>query len=365
MSNSLSNSNRRQFIAAAAATAALVNAGASGQTTTTKQKIKLGYDNFSIRALGWKAGKLLEFAAEKKLDALLISDLDSYESLETAALRDVGMKAKDLGIELHAGTLSLCPTSTRFDKKHGTAEEHAKLLVRVAHDLGCSVARCVLGFGDDRKTPGGIRARMADMAAVLKSVKSYAQGHGVKFAIENHAGDMQGWELVDLINDAGADFVGATVDTGNATWTLESPLTAVNALAPHTLTSGIRDSMVWETEKGAAVQWTAMGEGCVDFAPIISTWEANMPEAPFILEIISGFSRPFDFDTADFWKPYEALRAQEFQAFRALAKKGKQIPSFKAEGQGDEKKRAEQAYQLAELERSITHCREKLGLGRK
>ncbi len=327
-------------------------------------RVKLGMDNFSIRAFGWKANALLEYAHAQKLDALLISDLDAYESLETAALKDIGAKARDLGIELQAGTLSLCPTSTKFSNKRGTAVEHAKLLARVAHDLGSPVARCVLGFSDDRKTPGGIFARMKDLAATLKEVKSYVLDLGVKFSIENHAGDMQAWELVQLIEDVGPDLAGATLDTGNATWTLEDPLGCVETLAPHTLTSGIRDSMIWEDEKGAVVQWTALGEGCVDFKAIIQTWTRLMPEKPFILEIISGFSRAFAYRKPEFWEPYREVRAAEFQRFQALSKLGKVIPPFKP-AEGVEKKLAEQEYQKAELERSIRYCRETLGLGRK
>ncbi len=356
--------HRRDYLKSLALTAgslALADPARAAETTT---RLKLGFDNFSLRAFGWKAAQLLDYAAEQKVDALLISDLDSYESLETPHLKEISAKAKALGIELQAGTLSLCPTSSHFSNKRGTAQEHAKLLVRVAHDLGSPVARCVLGFGDDRKTPGGIFARMKDMAAVLKDVKSYAQDHGVKFAVENHAGDMQAWELLHLIEDAGPDFVGATVDTGNATWTLEDPLGCVEKLAPHVLTSGIRDSMIWEDEKGAVVAWTAVGEGCVDFKPITKRWTELMPEKPVILEIISGFSKGFPYRQTEFWGPYGDVRAAEFSRFQALSKLGKEIPSFKAPD-GQDKKEAEQAYQKAELERSIKYCKETLGMGRK
>ncbi len=350
-------------IALGAGAMALPDWTVAAETTANAARLKLGFDNFSVRALGWKAGQLLDFAAEHKLDALLISDLDSYESLETPHLKEVGAKAKSLGIELMAGTLSLCPTSSKFSNKRGTAQEHAKLLVRVAHDLGSPVARCVLGFGEDRKTPGGIMARIKDMVAVLKEVKSYAQDHGVKFAVENHAGDMQAWELLHLIESAGPDFVGATLDTGNATWTLEDPLGCLETLAPHVLTSGIRDSMIWETEKGASVAWTAVGEGCVDFKPIAKRWTELMPEKPVILEIISGFSKGFPYRETEFWGPYKEVRAAEFVRFQALAKLGKEIPPFKADG--PDKKKAEQDYQKAELVRSINYCKETLGMGRK
>ena len=338
--------------------------GVSGAAAAASPRIKLGFDNFSIRALGWKASKLLEYAAKQKVDVLMISDLDAYESLETSHLEEISAQAKSAGIELIAGTLSLCPTSTKFSNKRGTAIEHAKLLVRVAHDLGTTVARCVLGFMEDRKTPGGITARMKDMAAVLREVKGYAKDHGVKFAVENHAGDMQAWELVQLIEEAGPEFIGATLDTGNATWTLEDPMTCVETLAPHVLASGIRDSMVWKDDHGAVVAWTAVGEGVVDFKAIAARWKELMPEQPFVLEIISGFSKGFNYKEATFWPGYETVRAQGLVRFQELAERGKPIPPFKAKD-GPEHDESEQAYQLAELERSIAYCKETLGMGRK
>jgi len=217
---------------------------------------------------------------------------------------------------------------------------------------------------EDRDTPGGIAARARDMAAVLREVKSYAMDRGVKFAVENHAGDMQAWELVRLIEDAGPDFVGATLDTGNATWTLEDPLGCLETLAPHVLTSGIRDSMIWEDENGAVVQWTAVGDGCVDFKPIAKRWAELMPEKPFILETISGFARPFSYRKPEFWGPYKEVRAAELHRFQQLAKLGKPIPPFKP-AEGPDRKQAEEEYQKAELERSIRYCRETLGLGRR
>ena len=45
-----------------------------------------------------------------------------------------------------------------------------------------------------------------------------------------------------------------------------------------------------------------------------------------------------------------------------LAKKGKALQSFKPP-KGADRKKAQQEYQVAELERSITYCKETLGLG--
>ncbi len=187
-------------------------------------KLKLGLDNFAVRAMGWKAHALLDYAASLKLDTLFISDLDAFESHEPAYLREVKAKADDLGLGLYVGSWSICPTSKTFKNKWGTAEEHLALGIRVAKALGSPVIRVVLGSGEDRKTDGGIEARIADTAKVCQACRSRAMDAGVKIAIENHAGDMQAWELVTLIEAAGKDYVGANVDAGNATWTMEDPL---------------------------------------------------------------------------------------------------------------------------------------------
>jgi sugar phosphate isomerase/epimerase len=344
----------------ALSTAAAVSTDPASAETAPNRRLKLGFDNFSIRGLKWKAPELIDYAAAMKVDALLISDLDAFGEHTSSNLKDVGSRARDAGIELHVGTLSICPTSKRFDKKWGTAVEHLRLLVRVARETGSSVARSVLGFAEDRQTPGGIDARINDTVGVLKSVRSEALDSGIRIAVENHAGDMQGRELKRLIEDAGTDFVGATIDSGNATWALESPQNNFDVLHPFIATSGIRDSMIWEFPDGAMVQWTAVGDGLVDWAAYFQAWSAKTPECPVILEIISVFARPFPYLKPEFWRGYENFPAQEFATFLAMAKRGREIPPFKA---GPTMTDAQ--YQREQLEKSLRFSRESLQLGRR
>ena len=232
----------------------------------------------------------------------------------------------------------------------------------MAKTFGSPVARCYLGSMQDRKGPGGIQKHIESTIQVCKNVRKHALDAGVKIAIENHAGDMHSRELVELIERAGPEYVGATLDSGNATWTMEDPLDTLENLAPFAVSSGIRDSMIWEIENGASVQWTAMGEGCVDMKVFAKRWGELCPQVPIQLEIISGFSKPFPYLETDFWKPYESIRADGFSRFVALAKKGTPMESFKAP-KGIDRKKAQQQYQLAELERSIKYSKQTLGLG--
>jgi 3-oxoisoapionate decarboxylase len=361
---------RRDFVktvAAAGAAIALSQAAPlTAQTSrpVTRRNIKLGFDNFSVRAMGWKAPQLLDHAAALKVDTVLFSDLDVFENHSEAHLKEIKAKADDLGIEMQAGTGSICPSSGTFNKKWGTAEELLGLTLRVAKTLGSRAARCYLGNSNDRKSPGGIEARIQDTVKVCQALRTQALDAGVKIAIENHAGDMQAWELVTLIEEAGRDYVGATVDSGNATWTLEDPLTNLEILGPYAVTTGIRDSAIWEFADGAMVQWTAMGEGNVDLEAYIDRFARLCPGVPVQLEIISGFARPFPYLKEDFWSAYQKVRAHEFARFVALARRGKPIEPFRPPA-GQDRKQAEQEYQKAELERSVKYCKEVLGLGLK
>jgi sugar phosphate isomerase/epimerase len=326
------------------------------------QKTPLGFDNYSIRALGWKAEQLLEYATVFKLDTVFFSDLEVYQSHDETYLKQLKAKADGWGIKIHVGSVSVCPTSKSFNPKYGTAEDHLRLIIRIAKTLGSPVARCYLGTAADRLTEGGIEAHIQSTVRVLRSVKSAALDAGIRIAVENHAGDMQAWELVTLIKEAGPDFVGATMDSGNAAWSLEDPLQNLEILGPYAVTTGIRDSMVWETPEGAVVQWTAIGDGLVDFKAYMRRFSELCSGVFVQLEIISGFPRPLPYLKEEFWRAYPNTPAHQFAGFLVMAKRGRPLQPF-APPPGMEQLAAERAYQKDQLQRSIKYCKEVLGLG--
>jgi sugar phosphate isomerase/epimerase len=365
MKPSLPPANRRAFLKTLATASAAVALGPSAPAQpAVRRPIKLGLDNFAVRALGWKAPQLIDYAAKLKTDSLFITDFDALEKFEDGYLTDLRKNAADQGLQIQLGTWSICPTSKTFKNKWGTAEEHLALGLRTAKALGSPVLRVVLGAGEDRRTEGGIEARIEDTVKVCKSQRSRALDLGVKIAVENHAGDMQAWELVALIEAAGRDYVGANMDSGNATWTMEDPLASLETLAPYVLTTSLRDSAIWESANGATVQWTAMGEGTVDLKTYFARFAELCPHVPVHIETISGFNRELPYLKADFWKVWPKAKASDFARFVALAKKGKPRDTWRAP-EGQDRKLAEQEYQKGEIERSLRYCKEELGLGLK
>jgi sugar phosphate isomerase/epimerase len=358
---------RRRFLQATALAGAATAAGLrafaqDAASKSVKRNIQLGLDNFSVRAMGWKAPQLIDYAVRLKTDSLFITDFDALENFEDQYLRDLRAKAAGQGLQIHLGTWSICPTSKAFKNKWGTAEEHLALGIRMAKSIGSPVIRVVLGTGEDRKTEGGIEARIADTVKVCQKLRSQAVDAGVKIAVENHAGDMQSWELVTLVEAAGKDYVGVNIESGNAAWTMEDPLESLEILGPYTVTSSLRDSMIWEYPEGAKVQWTAMGEGVVDWKRYFDRFAVLCPGVPVHIETISGFAREVPYLRPGFWATFPRARARDLARFVALAKKGKAIEPFKP-APGQDRKQADQEYQKSEIERSLVHCKVALGLG--
>ncbi len=358
--------SRRDFMKTTALAGAALVSGASAavQNVPTKLNLKLGLDNFAVRDLKWKAPALIDYAAALRTDSLFITDFSPFEKFDDDYLTDLRKLAADKGLQIQLGSWSICPTSTRFKKDWGSAEEHLALGIRMARALGSTVFRVVLGADSDRKTPGGIEARIADTVKVLQSQRGRAVDAGVKIAVENHAGDLHSTELVTLIEAAGKDFVGANIDSGNACWTLEDPLENLENLGPYVLTSSLRDSAIWEYEDGAKVQWTAMGEGQIDLKAYFKRFVELCPVAPVHIETISGFARPFPYLKKEFWETWPKMRARDFAKFVALAKRGKPFTTVK-NPEGRDKTETNQFSQKAEIERSIKYCKETLGLGMK
>jgi sugar phosphate isomerase/epimerase len=353
--------HRRAFLASTLATGATVVAGVVRGAAEARLPIRLGFDNFAVRAMKWNARQLVDHAVAIGCSSVFITDFGPFEGrLDDDSLGDVRRYAADKGVAIVLGSWSICPTSKTFKPDWGTADEHLALGIRMARALGSPAFRVILGNQSDRLTDGGIEARIADTVKVLQAGRSRALDAGVKIAVENHAGDMRSGELKQLVEQAGPDFVGVNFDSGNACWTLEDPVRALAALAPHVLTTSLRDTMIWQSQEGVTTQWTAMGEGCVDFRSFFKLFAERCPGVTVHIETISGFPRTFPIYKEDFWRQFPTARAEDLAAFLALANNGKPIPPFTPPTEG--KVEAERTYQLAELDRSIRSCKAMLGL---
>jgi sugar phosphate isomerase/epimerase len=228
---------------------------------------------------------------------------------------------------------SIGPSSGAFDKAAGTAEEQILRMVEAAKILGSPLVRCFQGTQADRSS--NIDRHIDETVKVLRHVRSRVIDSGVKIGIENHAGDMQARELKRLIEEGGRDFVGATIDSGNAAWTIEDPHLTLETLAPYVLTSHMRDSYVWVSERGTEVQWCRMGDGNIDMQGYLRKFVQQCPGKTVNLEVIvSNAPRTFSYRNPEAWETFKTTPAWEFARFLARCEAGEPRPVPPPAGRG-------------------------------
>ncbi len=329
--------------------------------------LRLGLDSYSIRDLRWKAPRLLEYTASLKLDALQIAIPGELESQDPAYLRSLRDEAQRLGLYLDAAAGCICPESKSFNPATGDPAEYLQRCLRLARELGAPVMRCFVGSPDDRRSGRPIGVLIESALKVLRAVRSRALDLGVKVAVENH-GEMLARELRQLVEEAGRDWVGVCLDTGNPLHVMEDPAQTYEVLGPLALTSHVRDSVVWEHPRGAAFQWVALGDGCLDLPALMDLHRRFCPQAPVHLEIITG--RPpqiLPYWEEGFWKFFPDMRAADFTRFLRLVRKGHPFQgSMMIAGTGpqpEEFRAALRRQQQYDLERSIEFAKTRLDLG--
>ncbi len=341
--------HRRTFLATT--TAAL----ASTARPAPAPRVKFGVDLFSIRSQGWTPFQYLDYCAKQGVEVVHFSEIRFIGNLEEENLKRVRAHAEKVGIEVEIGMRSICPTSKMFDASQGTAEEQLIRMMRSANVVGSRIVRCVLGSSADRMPPLGIEGNIENTVKVLRAVRSRVLDAGLKIAIENHAGDMQARELKMLIEEAGKDFVGACLDSGNPVWAIEDPHLTLETLAPYVVTSHVRDSAVWPAPKGASVAWTRMGDGNIGIDDYVRKYAELCPGKALSLEIIVTGPRPFNYHDPKFWEPYRKTPAWEFARFVALVEKGTPRPSAPPVPRAAAAERERE-----DLEASMTYTRELL-----
>jgi 3-oxoisoapionate decarboxylase len=309
--------------------------------------IRIGIDLYSLRSQGWNAFECLEYCAAQGVTVVHFSEPGFLGGLEPAHLRQVREAAQRLGLELEIGMLSICPSSKLFDPSQGTAEEQLSRMIDAACVTGSPIVRAVMGNRGDRRGELPIEAHIENTVRVLRALRSRAEDAGVRIAMENHGGDMRAVELKTLIEEAGVGFVGACLDSGNLPMTLDVPLAGLEMLAPYVLTSHVRDSRIWRSRRGAAVQWVPMGEGNVSICQYLCRYLQLCPGRTISIEMIRIKPRCLDFMEPEFWPAFGSVTGEELARYLALAEKGQPPVGPETVGDGDV---------LTSERRDLEHC---------
>lgn len=341
-----------------------VSENLSGFNLNKPNRIPLGLCNHSLRSSNLNVEQLIEYAINSNLDSVLINNLPTFQSLEKTPLLKLKKIAQNNKVTLYIGAGCISEKSTAYKNKYGSAKAQLLEGIRVASLLGSPIVGCRIGSTKERFLEGGIRPHMKAVVEVMQSVKQEALDAGIKFAIENHAGDLRAEEVLEIVEATGTDICGILFDPANAVWVLEDPMETLEKFKKHIVCTSVRDIIVWKTEDGAVYQCTAIGEGMLDFKKYTEILAKNCPGVPIHVESISNAPIKLPYRTDEFMKGFPDLDNAEIIKFGKLAKKGT-VQEILIPKKGESKKEFQIQLQEKELQKSFTYLRNYCNTGMK
>jgi sugar phosphate isomerase/epimerase len=184
--------------------------------------------------------------------------------------------------------------------------------LEAARDLGGPVVHCGYGRLEIATSRFNrsitVRAHLEQLIASLREAAKIAEDQGAVLAIENHC-DFTGREIAQVILEVGSPALRAAFDTGNSYTVFCDPLDDLEALAPLTVSTHLKDMRIVQFRDEMQLApgldrvpflpiGCALGEGHVDVVATVATLALRSPrgrDLPLIVEM-GWMPRPADGD---------------------------------------------------------------------
>lgn len=260
---------RRNFLSAAAAQAAMSAApvrSRMGLATTCYMTVRRPRDTYEF----------LEYA-----DSLGAGGIQAnLSSLEPAYLNKVRERAGAAGmyLEVMAGLPKKPEALDAFERTLAAANEVGALCVRTA----CLSGRRYENFASLAEW----QAFVTESKKAIDRAVPVAEKHRIPLALENHK-DWTAAELLAIIKERNSPWLGVALDTGNNISLLDDPMELVEMLAPHAVSTHIKDMALESYADGFLLSEMPLGEGMLDMRRIVAAIQNVRPNTRITLEMIT------------------------------------------------------------------------------
>ncbi len=229
----------------------------------------VGYPGFEPKK-PLSAFGLVNKAAALKVPVLQIADNCPLDRLTSAELAELSAHAKELGIEIEAGT-------------RGIETDNLKKYIGIAKMLDARLLRVVIDTAWHKPD-------FAEIVGLLKKVLPDLEGNGIVLGIENHD-RFKAQVFADIVEAVQSPWVGIVLDTVNSFACEENTQQVMDVLAKHTVNFHVKDFKIERVSNnmGLLVTGTPAGEGflnipgmekqlqaqaCGDYSSILELWMA-------------------------------------------------------------------------------------------
>lgn len=120
----------------------------------------------------------------------------------------------------------------------------------------------------------------------IRRMVALAERARMPVAMENHK-DWTGEELAALMKEYSSEYLGVCLDFGNNLSLLDDPYEVVEALAPYTISTHMKDSRVSMGPKGLLLGDVVLGDGVLDIARILELLRKGGRSPKLSLEMIT------------------------------------------------------------------------------
>lgn len=262
----------------------------------TGKKMKLGMHTYTLHLWGFgqnwgivaeprpKEFSLIELmnrSTEWGLQGLHLTGCD-LESKDERSLEVIKAAAEERNLYLEYN-FSL---NEEFDPR---LNDTIKDGVLMASKLGAENAKVSLDIKRPRPLYGScfhplVMRQLADIYDQIMDGLGDLENTGVKLALENHT-ETYADEIIWLIEKINHPLVGACVDTVNSLAVLESPLDAVEKLAPYAFVNHFCDHKLDRDQYGIRFHGVALGDGDIDCLRVLNTIKKTSPTDRITFEI--------------------------------------------------------------------------------
>jgi sugar phosphate isomerase/epimerase len=210
-----------------------------------------------------------------------------FPSVESSYLADIGAMLDSYGLDRvyawgHPDGLEGGTNEAAYNEMLSSFER--------AQAIGATVMRVVGSSLRFRNEPHG--PQLERLTQMFRKAIRVAEAYGIRMAVENHI-DFNAQEMLSLLRSVDSPFLGVNFDTGNFVRLLDDPVEAMDALAPYTYATHIKDLKI---QRGVpANEWyffssAPVGDGVVDNAKLIEKlWRAGFNG---ILAVETDFLHP-------------------------------------------------------------------------
>ncbi len=233
---------------------------------------------------------------------------------------------------------------------------------RAAKEIGASCLRSVCLGGrryENFSTLEEWKAFVAQSRARLTSAVRILDKLRMPLGLENHK-DWTAEEMVPLLKEYSSEYLGTCIDWGNNMSLLDDPVTLVEALAPFTVNSHIKDMAVEEYADGFYLSEVALGQGILPLKRMLDTIVKARPKTRFSLDMLTRNPLAIPCLTEKYWATFPRHNGVHLARTLRMVRANKPPKPLVRLDNMDQEARVR--LEQANVRQSVDYARDQLGL---